>query len=376
MPVDLYIGGIEHAVLHLLYSRFFTKFLKEIGLVNVKEPFVKLLTQGMVLKKWIKIEKLLEVLHLSPEEKLKKLIEELSSYGNIENVKIEDITIKEFMEKHHLTLNDNAKLLFNKLGISESILKEFEEKYGKSDKMSKSKHNTVDPDEMIKKYGADTVRLYILFAAPPHNSFDWTDSGVEGAHRFLRRVWNFVKEKAEELRNIRYTLDELQNLSEEDKKLRRKLHQVIKKVNDDINKEYQFNTAIAAIMELVNELYSYKGDNKKLLKEAVENLILLLSPFTPFISDYLWKMIGNTGFTIEQKFPEHDERVLVEKEKEIPVQINGKLRAKIKVPADADEETVRNIAFSNENVKRWTEGKEIVKVIFIKGKILNIVVRE
>jgi len=376
MPVDLYIGGIEHAVLHLLYSRFFTKFLKEIGLVNVKEPFVKLLTQGMVLKKWIKIEKLLEVLHLSPEEKLKKLIEELSSYGNIENVKVEDITIKEFMEKHHLTLNDNAKLLFNKLGISESILKEFEEKYGKSDKMSKSKHNTVDPDEMIKKYGADTVRLYILFAAPPHNSFDWTDSGVEGAHRFLRRVWNFVNKKAEELRNIRYTLDELQNLSEEDKKLRRKLHQVIKKVNDDINKEYQFNTAIAAIMELVNELYSYKGDNKKLLKEAVENLILLLSPFTPFISDYLWKMIGNTGFTIEQKFPEHDERVLVEKEKEIPVQINGKLRAKIKVPADADEETVRNIAFSNENVKRWTEGKEIVKVIFIKGKILNIVVRE
>ncbi|NPA16593.1 MAG: class I tRNA ligase family protein [Aquificae bacterium] len=284
-------------------------------------------------------------------------------------------TLKEFLEENHLTLNDNAKLLFEKLGLDMEILKQLEEKYGKSDKMSKSKHNTVDPDEMIEKYGADTVRLYILFAAPPQNSFDWIDSGIEGAHRFLKRVWNFVVERADQLKEVSYSKEDFKNLSEEDQKLRRKLHQTIKKVNEDITREYQFNTAIAAIMELMNELTSYRGNNLKLLKEVVENLILMLSPFTPFIADQLWKLIGKGGYTIQQPFPEPDEEALIEKTKEIPVQINGKVRAKITVPADADEETVREIAFSNENVKKWTEGKEIIKVIFIKGKILNIVVK-
>jgi len=284
-------------------------------------------------------------------------------------------TLKEFLEENHLTLNDNAKLLFEKLGLDMDILKQLEEKYGKSDKMSKSKHNTVDPDEMIEKYGADTVRLYILFAAPPQNSFDWIDSGIEGAHRFLKRVWNFVVERADRLKEVSYTKEDFKNLPEEDQKLRRKLHQTIKKVNEDITREYQFNTAIASIMELMNELSSYKGNNLKLVKEAVENLILMLSPFTPFIADRLWREIGNAGYTIQQPFPEPDEEALVEKTKEIPVQINGKVRAKIVVPADADEETVKQIAFSNDAVKRWTEGKQIVKVIFIKGKILNIVVK-
>jgi leucyl-tRNA synthetase len=284
-------------------------------------------------------------------------------------------TIKQFLEENHLTVNDNAKLLFEKLGLDIEILKELEEKYGKSDKMSKSKHNTVDPDEMIEKYGADTVRLYILFAAPPQNSFDWVDSGIEGAHRFLKRVWNFVIDKAEEIKNVKYSKEEFKNINEEDRKLRRKLHQTIKKVNDDINREYQFNTAIAAVMEFFNELSSYKGSNIKLIKECIEKMILLLSPFTPFIADALWREIGNEGFTINQPFPQPEEEALIEKTKEIPVQVNGKVRAKITVPSDADEDTVKKIAFENENVKRWTEGKEIVKVIFIKGKILNIVVK-
>ncbi|ACO03839.1 MAG TPA: hypothetical protein DEP48_05580 [Persephonella sp.] len=284
-------------------------------------------------------------------------------------------TLKEFLEENHLTLNDNAKLLFEKLDLDMEVLKQLEEKYGKSDKMSKSKHNTVDPDEMIEKYGADTVRLYILFAAPPQNSFDWIDSGIEGAHRFLKRVWNFVVERADQLKDVSYSKEDFKNLPNEDQKLRRKLHQTIKKVNEDITREYQFNTAIAAIMELMNELTSYKGSNLKVLKEAVENLILMLSPFTPFIADQLWRTIGKEGYTIQQPFPEPDEEALVEKTKEIPVQINGKVRARITVPADADEETVKNIAFENESVKKWTEGKEIVKVIFIKGKILNIVVK-
>ncbi len=284
-------------------------------------------------------------------------------------------TLKQFLEENHLTLNDNAKLLFEKLGLDYEILKELEEKYGKSDKMSKSKHNTVDPDEMIEKYGADTVRLYTLFAAPPQNNFDWIESGVEGAHRFIKRVWNLVISNAEKIKDISYTKEDFKNLSEEDQKLRRKLHQTIKKVDEDITKEYQFNTAIASIMELVNEISSYKGNNTKVLKEAIENLILLLSPFTPFLSDTLWKEIGNTGFTINQPFPEYDEEALVEKTKEIPIQINGKVRGKVTVSADATEEDVLNVAKEDENIKRWLEGKQIVKTIFIKGKILNIVVK-
>ncbi|HIE59841.1 MAG TPA: hypothetical protein EYH43_00655 [Persephonella sp.] len=284
-------------------------------------------------------------------------------------------TLKEFLEENHLTLNDNAKLLFEKLGLDYAILKELEEKYGKSDKMSKSKHNTVDPDEMMEKYGADTVRLYTLFAAPPQNNFDWIESGVEGAHKFIKRVWNLVISKVEELKDITYTKEDFKNLNEEDQKLRRKLHQTIKKVNDDITKEYQFNTAIASIMELVNEISSYKGNNKKVLKESIDNLILLLSPFTPFLSDALWKEVGNKDFTINQPFPEYDEEALLEKTKEIPIQINGKVRGKVIVSADISEEELLNVVKQDENIKRWLEGKQIVKTIFIKGKILNIVVK-
>jgi leucyl-tRNA synthetase len=284
-------------------------------------------------------------------------------------------TLKQFLEENHLTLNDNAKLLFEKLELDLEILKELEEKYGKSDKMSKSKHNTVDPDDMIEKYGADTVRLYTLFAAPPQNNFDWIESGVEGAHRFIKRVWNLVLSKAENIKDVSYTKQDFKNLTEEDQKLRRKLHQTIKKVNEDITKEYQFNTAIASIMELVNEINSYKGSNKKVLKEAIENLILLLSPFTPFLSDTLWQEIGNKGFTIQQPFPEYDQEAIIEKTKEIPIQINGKVRGKVVVSVDATQEEVLNTAKEDENIKRWLEGKQIVKTIFIKGKILNIVVK-
>ncbi len=284
-------------------------------------------------------------------------------------------TLKEFLEKNHLTINDNAKLLFEKLNLPIEILKELEDKYGKSDKMSKSKHNTVDPDEMIEKYGADTVRLYILFAAPPQNNFDWIDSGVEGANRFLKRVWNLIVNNLEIVKNVSYSKEDFEDIDEESKKIRRKLHQTIKKVNEDIVKEYQFNTAIASIMELLNELQSYKARNPKVLREAFENLVLLLSPFTPFICDELWKILGNSGYTVQQPFPIPDEKALIETTKEIPVQVNGKVRATINVPADADEDLVKQIALENESVQKWIERKNIVKIIFIKGKILNIVVK-
>jgi leucyl-tRNA synthetase len=284
-------------------------------------------------------------------------------------------TLREFLEENHLNLNDNAKLLFEKLNLPMNILTKLEEEYGKSDKMSKSKHNTVDPDEMIQKYGADTVRLYTLFAAPPQNNFDWIESGVEGAHRFLKRVWNFVNEIAQDIKDISYTDEDFKNLNKEDKELRKKLHQTIKKVNEDITREYQFNTAVAAIMEFFNYLSSYEGKNKKVLKESVENLILLLSVFTPFIADEMWNIIGKEGFTIQQKFPEPDEKALIEEEIEIPVQINGKMRGKVVISVDASEDEALTKALHDENIKKWIEGKQIVKTIFVKGKILNIIVK-
>lgn len=283
--------------------------------------------------------------------------------------------IYQILEENHLNLNDNAKLLLEILNIDTSILSKLEEQYGKSDKMSKSKHNTIDPDEMIKKYGADTVRLYVLFAAPPENNFDWTESGIEGIHRFIRRFFYYIMENVNIVRDIELNDEKQQNLSEEDIKIRKKLHWAIKKVRTDIEKNFQFNTAIAALMELLNELQNYRNKNPYVLKEVFEKSILLISIFAPFMADYLWRQIGKEGYTVEQKFPEADEDLLIEKEKEIPVQINGKLRTTIKVHLSATEEEVKQIALNNETVKKWTEGKEINKFIFIQGKILNIIVK-
>lgn len=283
--------------------------------------------------------------------------------------------ISQIMEENHLNMNDNAKLLLEKIGINLDILTKLEEQFGKSDKMSKSKHNTVDPDEMVKKYGADTVRLYVLFAAPPENNFDWTESGIEGAHRFIKRFLYYVTENLDIVKDIQYTEENLKNLSEEDLKIRKKLHWAIKKVRTSLEKNFQFNTAIAALMELLNELQTYKNKNPYVLKEVFEKFILMVSIFTPFVADYLWRQIGKEGYTIQQPFPEPDESLLIEAEKEIPVQINGKLRATVNIPVSATEEEVRQIVLSNESVKKWTEGKEIHKFIFVQGRVVNIVVK-
>ncbi|HTY13876.1 MAG TPA: leucine--tRNA ligase [Candidatus Omnitrophota bacterium] len=279
MPVDQYIGGIEHAILHLLYSRFFTKVLHDAGWTGTDEPFTNLLTQGMVVK-------------------------------------------------------DGAK-------------------------MSKSKGNVVDPDYIVEKYGADTARLFILFASPPERELEWSDAGVEGCYRFLGRVWRLVCEKSE-----------IQNpKSEINPQITKKTHQTIKAVTEDIER-FSFNTVIAKLMELVNFLNENGAD-----KEALKALLLMLSPFAPYMTEELWHQLGNTESICSAMWPKHDPSLIIETEITVPVQVNGKLRDTVTVPAGADEATVKKAALSSEKVNNFTSGKTIAKVIYVPGKLLNLVVK-
>ena len=287
--------------------------------------------------------------------------------------------IKDFLKEHKISIGDNVIFLLDKLGMKdENILKLLEKEIGESAKMSKSKANVVDPEEAVEKYGADTVRLYILFAAPPEQDFEWTEEGIQGAYRFLQRYWNFVNKHLDRIRNISYTRDELEGVEGRAKEVRREIHQTIRDYRRDFEERYQFNTAIAKIMKLLNTLQDFEPENDidyKVLKEGIETITLLLSPITPHIAEEVWELLGNKGFVVTQPLPEPDEEALKLEEIEIPVQINGKVRARIKIPADAGEEEVKSIALSDEKVKKYTEGKEIKKVIYVKGRLLNIVVK-
>lgn len=299
MPVDQYIGGVEHAILHLLYARFFTKVLHDLGYVSVDEPFTNLLTQGMVLK-------------------------------------------------------DGAK-------------------------MSKSLGNVVSPEEIVNKYGADTARLFILFAAPPEKDLEWSDQGVEGSFRFLNRVWRIVEELTDVVKGAG-NLDQ-KELSSQDKELRYVLHFTIKKVTEDVGERFNFNTAISAIMEFVNALYQYKDKVEKdkynvaLLKEAVENLIILLAPFVPHITEELWENIGGSGSVHKQKWPSYTEEALVKDEIEIVVQVNGKVKDRLVIPVGLDKQATEKAAMKSTKIQQLVEGKQVVKVIVIPEKLVNIVVR-
>ncbi len=295
MNVDQYIGGVEHAILHLMYSRFFQMALYDMGLVNYEEPFKNLLTQGMV--------------------------------------------------------NKDGK------------------------KMSKSLGNVVSPEEIIKKYGADTARLFILFAAPPDRELDWSDAGVEGSYRFLNRVYRLVYEITAKYPEIPtdFTIK-----GEADKSLNYMLNAAIKKVSEDVGGKFSFNTAISSIMELVNEMYKYKESenvNVGLLGKAVKDLILILSPFTPHICEEMWQHIGQTESVINMPWPEFDESALIKDEVEVVVQINGKLKEKLFVANNLDKETLEKIAMANEKVQALLEGKSVVKVVVVPNKLLNIVVK-
>ena len=294
LPVDQYIGGVEHAILHLLYARWFTKALNRLGWTSHTEPFKNLLTQGMVLMD------------------------------------------------------------------------------GK--KMSKSKGNTISPLEIIEEYGADTARLFILFAAPPERDLDWSDKGVEGCYKFLNRVYRLV----DELEGVFENDKEFGELTKADKELRAKTNSTLKKVTDDLSTKFGFNTAIAALMELVNDIYKYKeldNRNDAVLREALETIVVILSPFAPHLGEELWDKIGKEGSIFDISWPKYDEDAIQLDEMELIVQVNGKLRNKIMVASDISQEDMKTAALEDEKVKDFIGDKNVVKVIAIPGKLVNIVVK-
>ena len=296
LPVDLYIGGIEHAILHLLYARFYHKLLRDEGLVEGNEPFKRLLTQGMV-------------------------------------------------------LNDGAK-------------------------MSKSLGNTVDPEEMIQNYGADTVRLFMMFTSPPEQSLEWSDTAINGSYRFLKKLWKLIKTHQDSIKDIP-GISSNEKFNGNQNKLRRKTHQTISKVTDDIGRRYTFNTAIAAVMELVNEVSAFNVDDeldRQVIKEAIESILLLLSPIVPHICHQLWLDINHDQPIIDARWPKYDSSLLKSETSLIVVQVNGKLRSKLEVDASISEDELKSMALSDEKVVRFINGNEIKKIIVIPEKLVNIVV--
>jgi len=345
LPVDQYVGGIEHAILHLLYARFFHKLLRDTGLVKCDEPFKSLLCQGMVLA---------ETYYREAEN------------GAQDWIAPTDVDV-ERDEKGHV-VSATSKIDGQPV-ISAGM-----------SKMSKSKNNGIDPQEVIQQYGADTVRLFIMFTSPPEQTLEWSDSGVDGAHRFLKRVWklayDFTQEfPAEQSLTSTLSLDGL-TLTPAQKSLRRELHKTINKVSDDIGRRNTFNTAIAAIMELMNHLTKAKivtTEDKAIMQEALRAVVLMLTPIVPHLCHHLWHLIG-TGNTVEEaSWPTVDDAALVEDEKLIIVQVNGKVRTKITVSATTSKEDIEALGLADETVIRFTEGKTLRKIIYIPGKLLNIV---
>ena len=289
------------------------------------------------------------------------------------------MTIGEFLKENKLSVGDNFKFLLEKLGVyQEEFVKKVESAVGETAKMSKSKANTVDPEDMVNSYGADTVRLYILFAGPVKKDFEWTEEGLQGAHRFLKRLWSFFHENLERLRDLQYTREELSRVEGGARDVRKKAHQTLKKYLQDME-ELSFNTAIAGIMELLNTLQDFKLETQadyKVLKEALELILFMLYPITPHICEELWNELGNQRLMVFYTFPQPDPEALKEEEVEVAVQVNGKLKAVIKVPIDAQEDTVKSIALAQEKVAKALENKKLQKVIYVKNKLINLVVSD
>jgi len=324
MPVDQYIGGVEHAVMHLLYARFWTKVMRDLGMIGIEEPFTNLLTQGMVC---METRSCPEHGWLYPEE----VVDERCSRCAAEVVA------------------------------------------GRNEKMSKSKKNVIDPDGLIARYGADTARLFTLFAAPPEKGLEWNEQGVEGASRFLHRVWRLV---GDHLAQVQGALPvDAGQLDEPARELRRQVHRTIRKVTDDIDGRFQFNTAIAAVMELVNNIsaWSGKADHPAVLREALETVVRLLAPFVPHLAAELWQLLGHTRDLEAAGWPVCDEAAMAAASALIVVQVNGKVRGKVTVPVDADEQSVRQAALDDANVARFLEGLTVRKVVVVPGRLVSVV---
>ena len=332
MPVDQYIGGVEHAVLHLLYSRYYTRVLKEMGLVAYKEPFTRLLTQGMVCKETMKCP---EHGFLFPEE----------------------------------AGESGDGLVCVKCGKPVEL--------GRVEKMSKSKKNVVDPAYLLETYGADTTRLFCLFAAPPERDLEWNEAGVEGCHRFLHRVWRLVYDLRETILSVSAFEGSLKDLKGDDRALLRKIHQTIQRVSRDIEDRFHFNTAISAVMELVNQVSAMEapvgGATARVVRLAVETMVRLLFPMVPHFSMEIWENLGHSQEALFGAWPRFDKTALKEDELLVVVQVNGKLRSRLTVAAGTGEEEIKEMALADERVAQFTQGQTIRRVIVVKNKLVNIV---
>jgi len=338
LPVDQYIGGIEHAILHLLYSRFYHKLLRDLGLVKCDEPFANLLTQGMV---------------VAP-----------TFFRNVDG------------RKQYIGPTEVDTTLDEKGRITGAVFKADGRPVliGGTEKMSKSKNNGIDPEHLVSRYGADTVRLFTMFAAPPEQSLEWSDSGVEGGFRFLKRLW---KQVAVHVNQGRTEALSKQNLTEPQKALRRQVHETLRKVTDDMARRFTFNTAIAANMELLNALSRFDDESEQgraLRQEALELVTLMLAPIVPHICHHLWDALGHNEIIATVKWPLFDESALTQNSVELVIQVNGKLRGRISVAIDAEIALIETLALQDEHVQKFMEGKPPKKIIVVPKKLVNIVV--
>ena len=339
-PVDQYIGGIEHAILHLLYARFFHKLMRDEGLLDSDEPFINLLTQGMVV---------CETFYRENDDGSKTWY----APADVDVVK-----------------DDKGRM------VSATLLSDGQPvEIGHIEKMSKSKNNGVDPQHIIDKFGADTARLFIMFTSPPDKSLEWSDAGVEGAYRFLNKLWRVVHDHVKEGGDV--AVLNLDGLNDKQKELRRLTHETIHKVSDAVGKRHTFNTAIAGVMELINA-HSKDGEKSEqgraVMQEALESVVLMLNPIVPHICHQLWQELGHESNIISADWPKCDESALVRDTLELVVQVNGKLRGKVAVAADAAKDAIEAAALADEKVQAHIEGKTVRKVIVVPGRLVNIVV--
>ena len=343
-PVNQYIGGIEHAVMHLLYARFFHKSLRDLGYVDTNEPFKKLLTQGMVLGPSFYSQN--ERRYLFPRE-------------------------AEFKDGKAFSIETGEELVT------------------KVEKMSKSKNNGVDPEEIVKEYGADSSRVFTLFAAPPEKELEWNMNGLAGAYRFINRLYLLVSGTAEfsdhNAKSENHYGVELKNRNQKDEEIQKKLHQTVKKVTESIEDDFHFNTAIAAVMELLNDMTTYKqevidkdnisSESKKIWREVLEKTILLIAPFAPHVADELWAYLGNETFTFEEGWPKYDEELTKDHTFNLVIQVNGKVRDMVSAQIGISKDDAEKLALESEKAKKFIDGKEVMKVIVVPNKLVNVVVK-